>query len=159
MDGNTVSLQNNEGIDILGNLIESSALSINPRYYGSIHNDGHTFIAFSHDPFGRHNEDSGVMGDTTTAMRDPVFYRWHTYINSLFELHKQTLMPYTDAELGLENVKIDNVELLCGGQLTNELRTFWQRTSVNLQNGLDFAANQAVYVAHTHLNYEKFSYK
>lgn len=157
--GNIISLANNQAIDILGNLIEASALSVNPRVYGSLHNDGHTVLAFAHDPLGKHNEESGVMGDTTTAMRDPVFYRWHTMINNLFEQHKLTLNPYSDADLAFAGVKIDNVELSCGGKLVNELRTFWQKTDVNLRNGLDFAANESVYVNFTHLNYEHFLYK
>lgn len=142
----------------MGNLIEATALSFNPRYYGSVHNDGHTFIALCHDPEGRHNEDSGVMGDTTTAMRDPIFYRWHTMINELFLVHKLNLMPYTEAQLGFQNIRIDGVDLACGGKLVDELRTYWQRSNVNLQSGLDFAANEPIYVSFTHLNYEKFSY-
>lgn len=92
-------------------------------------------------------------------MRDIVFYEWHTFVNDLFEQHKLTLPPYTDTELKLDNVKIDNVELICGGAYVNELRTFWQKTDVNLQNGLDFAAAGTIYVTFSHLNYEKFSYK
>jgi hypothetical protein len=34
------------------------------------------------------------MGDTTTAMRDSVFYRWHAFINEVYERHKNTLPPY-----------------------------------------------------------------
>lgn len=152
-------MNNNGAIDILGNLIEATALSVNQRYFGSLHNDGHTFISLCHDPNGKYNEESAVMGDTTTAMRDPVFYRWHTMVNDLFELHKLSLPPYTDRELGLNDVKIDNVELVCGGKLVDELRTFWQKTDVNLQNGLDFATQGTAFVTFTHLNYEKFSYK
>ena len=34
------------------------------------------------------------MGDSATAMRDPVFYRWHAYIDDLFNLYKTKLPPY-----------------------------------------------------------------
>lgn len=27
---------------------------------------------------------SGVMGMVETAMRDPVFYRWHLFVNNFF---------------------------------------------------------------------------
>lgn len=37
----------------------------------------------------------GVMGDSVTAMRDPIFYRWHKFIDSLFQQFKATLNPYT----------------------------------------------------------------
>lgn len=38
------------GIDILGNMIEASILSVNRNYYGNLHNRGHNLIAYSHDP-------------------------------------------------------------------------------------------------------------
>lgn len=34
------------------------------------------------------------MGDTSTAMRDPMFYRWHKYIDHMFTQYKNTLGPY-----------------------------------------------------------------
>lgn len=40
-----------------------------------------------------------MMGDSSTAMRDPVFYRWHAYINYMFEQYKHTLPPYTKDEV------------------------------------------------------------
>lgn len=39
-------------------------------------------------------ENGGPMSDTTTAMRDPIFYRWHKYIDIIFDTYKQTLPPY-----------------------------------------------------------------
>ena len=41
------------------------------------------------------------MGDSATAMRDPVFYRWHATIDDLFQKHKQTLTPYSQREVKL----------------------------------------------------------
>lgn len=35
------------------------------------------------------------MGDSATAMRDPVFYRWHAFIDNIFEDFKATLPRYT----------------------------------------------------------------
>lgn len=36
-----------------------------------------------------------VMGDATTAMRDPIFYRWHAFIDDIFQTYKSTLPGYT----------------------------------------------------------------
>lgn len=44
----------------------------------------------------RHLETFSVMGDPATAMRDPVFYRWHAYIDYIFQQHKETLPPYSE---------------------------------------------------------------
>lgn len=79
------------GIDLLGNIMESSSISVNRDLYGDLHNLGHVFISYSHDPDHRHLESFGVMGDSATAMRDPIFYRWHAYIDDLFQEHKQRL--------------------------------------------------------------------
>lgn len=35
------------------------------------------------------------MGDTATAMRDPTFYRWHAFIDDIFQKFKGSLPRYT----------------------------------------------------------------
>ena len=44
-------------------------------------------------------EDFGVMNDTATAMRDPLFYRWHATVNDIFDMYRNTLTPYTQEEV------------------------------------------------------------
>ena len=46
-------------------------------------------------------ENLGVMSDSATAMRDPVFYRWHKFIDWIFQQYKATQPVYT-----LNQVKI-----------------------------------------------------
>ncbi|KAF4521662.1 hypothetical protein B566_EDAN009395 [Ephemera danica] len=58
-------------------------LSPNYGYYGDLHNFGHIAIAYCHDPDNRHLQPEGVMFQTETAMRDPIFYRWHAFINDM----------------------------------------------------------------------------
>jgi hypothetical protein len=43
------------------------------------------------------------MGDTSTAMRDPMFYRWHKYIDHMFTQYKNTLGPYQLTTVFSEN--------------------------------------------------------
>lgn len=40
------------------------------------------------------------MGDTAINMRDPIFYRWHSYIDDIFHEYKATLPGYN-----VQNVK------------------------------------------------------
>ena len=54
--------------------MESSQLNPNPNLYGDYHNMGHVTISYQHDPDHRHLESFGVMGDSATAMRDPVTF-------------------------------------------------------------------------------------
>lgn len=113
----------------MGNLVEASILSQNPNLYGSLHNQGHNAISYIHDPDNRYlvsvfmssrrsrhyifylankiqnhliyvKEKFGVMGDSATAMRDPVFYRWHAYIDDIFQEFKSTIPSYP-----VQNVK------------------------------------------------------
>jgi hypothetical protein len=51
-------------------------------------------------------ENMGVMGDSVTAMRDPLFYRWHKFIDSLFQQFKATLSPYTAQQVRSSNIVI-----------------------------------------------------
>ena len=39
------------------------------------------------------------MGDTGTAMRDPIFYRWHAFIDDLFQEYKRGQPPYEESEV------------------------------------------------------------
>lgn len=74
--GRNIPLDEVRGIDILGDMLESTDLSPNRQFYGNLHNMGHNLISFVHDPDGRHLEDYSVMADVATAMRDPIFYRF-----------------------------------------------------------------------------------
>lgn len=42
-----------------------------------------------------------MMGDSATAMRDPVFYRWHGFIDDLFQQYKRTLPPYSQPQVSI----------------------------------------------------------
>jgi hemocyanin-like protein len=68
--------------------IESSVGSVNGRqgtsaksFYGSLHNYGHVLIG---DPKMSPTGGPGVMLGTDTALRDPVFYRWHRHVDDFF---------------------------------------------------------------------------
>lgn len=49
-----VPLDEARGIDILGNIIEASLLSVNRNRYGDFHNIGHLMFAYVHDPDNRY---------------------------------------------------------------------------------------------------------
>lgn len=137
--GKKVTLDDTNGIDVLGNMMESTLASINREYYGNIHNMGHLFIAYAHDPDNRHRESFGVIGDSATAVRDPAFYRWHAFIDDHFQVHKMRLKPYTAEHLNYPDITVSGVSVKTEGDEENGvLRTFWQQSDVNLAQGLDF---------------------
>jgi len=84
--GEKIELTIDTGIDVLGSMIEASMLSPNKNFYGDLHNLGHVAIACAHVPDDRHLEALGVMGDVSTAMRDPAFYRWHKFTDNIFQV-------------------------------------------------------------------------
>ncbi|XP_046746454.1 phenoloxidase 2-like [Diprion similis] len=158
--GQKVELTEDEGIEILGNLIEASELSKNSAYYGNLHNSGHVAIGLCHDPDNRHLESIGVMGDNAMAMRDPIFYRWHTFVNDIFRQYKDRLDSYTVEELDHKGVKVTGLNVISKNYRENNVfRTFWEESNIDVSNGLDFAARGAARIRFTHLNHELFEYK
>ncbi|KAI9579469.1 phenoloxidase 2 [Glossina fuscipes] len=160
--GNNIPLDPKKGIDILGDIIESTQLSINPQFYGSLHNEGHNAISCCHDPDSRFLEDFGVMGDVTTAMRDPIFYRWHGYIDSIFNRHKELLSPYEDADLAYQGIHVSKFEvrIQTASQKAspNTLLTYMEKSDVDLAAGLDFGPKGNIYATFTHLQHAPFEY-
>lgn len=163
-DGNQTRLTDNvkppekRGIDLLGDAVEAdSSISLNHQFYGDLHNMGHVIISAAHDPDYAHRENLGVMSDTATAMRDPVFYRWHKYIDDVFQEYKLTQPPYTSEELCLSSVEVVSVAVESQGQ-KNQLITGWSTFDFEASRGLDFQADKPVVVRLTHLNHHPFVY-
>lgn len=125
--------------------MESSILSPNRELYGDLHNQGHVLLAFLHDPDHRYLESFALMGDTTTAMRDPIFYRWHAFIDELFQLHKEKLPPYTTQQIGFPNIRVTDVTVQPKDGPAGTLQTHWQKSDVDLSNGMDFVPRGNVY--------------
>ncbi|XP_075983485.1 prophenoloxidase 2 [Anticarsia gemmatalis] len=156
-NGRTIQLDEERGIDIIGNMMESSIISPNRPYYGDLHNMGHVFISYSHDPDNRHLESFGVMGDSATAMRDPVFYRWHAYIDDMFNMYKSNLPPYGDDRLDFPGIRVSGVGIE-GRAGNNVLSTRWELSAVDLSRGLDFSPRGSVQARFTHLQHDEFNY-
>ncbi|CAK1590404.1 unnamed protein product [Parnassius mnemosyne] len=147
-------------INTLGNMVESSILSPNMELYGSVHNNGHSFSAYMHDPTHRYLESFGVIADEATTMRDPFFYRWHAFIDDLFQRHKEStyVRRYTRSELENPGVQITSATIESDSGMANTLNTYWMMSDVDLSRGLDFSDRGPVYARFTHLNHRPFRY-
>ncbi|XP_046989756.1 phenoloxidase 1-like [Schistocerca americana] len=156
--GNTVPLTENTGMDILSHILQSTILSINQNYYGQLHNFGHLAISWIHDPDGRNLEGIGVMGDTAVSMRDPVFYRWHKYLDDIFQELQNMFARYTVQQLDFPGVTISSVDVVSKGAPRNEFATFWQKSDIDLYRGLDFTPRGSVFARVTHLQHAPFKY-
>jgi len=103
-------------------------------------------------------ESFGVMGDVSTAMRDPVFYKWHSYIDRIFQEHKSRLPAYTDTQLNYSGVSITGIQVDTNGGRPNNLTTFWQQSDVDMSRGFDFLPRGNVFARFTHLQHLPFTY-
>ncbi|GFT57369.1 hemocyanin F chain [Nephila pilipes] len=153
--GKIVPLTVKTGIDVLGAMIEASYLSINSTYYGDFHNKAHNMISLVHDPDGRFKQNPGVMVDTATAMRDPMFYRLHKYVDNMFTEYKNTLPSYEQAELEFPGIILGNVNVKA--KTTNVLNTFMTDGYLELSHRIPLKGS--VQVKYQHLDHESFDYE
>lgn len=101
-DGNQVPVTPS----LLGDTMESNVDSVDRpnapsamSFYGNHHNFGHVLIGDVPVP------DGGVMLGTDTAVRDPIFFRWHRHVDDTFFLW-QEMLPPNDFETGAPPVRI-----------------------------------------------------
>lgn len=83
--------------DNLGATVEASVMSVdyygsgnakNFQTYGNLHNDGHI-----HSMAFNNQQPYGVMGYTSTAIRDPIFFRWHKQVDNVFFTWQENQKP------------------------------------------------------------------
>lgn len=154
-EGKQIKLCIKHGIDILGNIIESSTYSPNTPYYGALHNTAHKMLGRQSDPHHKFNLPPGVMEHFETATRDPSFFRLHKYMNNIFKDYKDTLPPYTEDELAYANAQITDISV------DGELSTFFEDFEFDLLNAIDDTESIddveiVTYVSR--LNHKDFSY-
>ncbi|KAK7867774.1 hypothetical protein R5R35_001194 [Gryllus longicercus] len=108
---NKVVLADNDGIDILGNLISGNKDSINRKYYGSLYLGLRALFGHVVDPYHKYNVAPGVLEHFETALRDPAYYRIVARVIELFRHYKSLLKTYTREELTFPGVKIEAVDV------------------------------------------------
>ncbi|KAJ1519798.1 hypothetical protein ONE63_005051 [Megalurothrips usitatus] len=160
--GGIVRLTEEHGMNLLGNIVESTELSPNRKLYGELLNQGHILISLVHDPENRFLESFGVMGDAAVALRDPIFYRWQSSIQDFARQFKLTLPSYTTQQLMFPDVTVRSVNVRAektqGVVADNELLTHWQASDLELSRGLDFSPRPPLFARITHLQHLPFTY-
>ncbi|XP_015605378.1 hemocyanin B chain [Cephus cinctus] len=137
--GIPIYLNGTQGINVLGALLESSTASIDPQFYGSLHNDAHLLLSRVADPKGKYGNPPGVMEHFETATRDPAFFRLHKHIDNLFKEHKDLLPPYTYDEISFPGVKIEAFKVIGESKASepNTLITYFDESHINLGNAVN----------------------
>lgn len=81
--------QNHQGSDLIGKTNEPTIDTVSRAFYGNHHGFGHILIALAMP-----NNTIGVMSNTATAIRDPIFWRWHRHIDDIGFRHQERLAPH-----------------------------------------------------------------
>merc|ERR1712212_50158 len=151
-DGSHVDITGTDGIDHIGDIIESSLYSPNVQYYGALHNEAHILLGRQSDPKGKFDLPPSVMEHFETATRDPAFFRLHKYMDNIFKEHKDTLHPYTKEDVQFPGVHLRSVNV------EGELETHFEDFVFDLDMAVDSSEAKAVDVsAKTHrLNHGDF---
>ncbi|XP_069954003.1 hemocyanin subunit-like [Cherax quadricarinatus] len=155
-DGSIIDIKTARGIDILGDVIESSTYSPNAEYYGSLHNTAHIILGRQGDPQGKYGLPPGVLEHFETATRDPAFFRLHKYMDNIFREHKDSLTPYTKEELEFGGVAIENVVI------DGALETYFEDFEYSLLTAVDDTVeidDVDITTTVSRLNHKDFSYK
>jgi tyrosinase len=63
------------------------------------------------DPSRKYQIQPGAMNWDQTAPRDPVFYRWHKFVDVLFEEHRRNLKPHKIRDLDFPGIEIQSFEV------------------------------------------------
>ena len=107
-----------------------------------------------------------VMGSAVGALRDPVFYRWHTCIESIFRVYKGSLGPYTNEDLNFDGVEVTEVTIATDGiSQENTILTFMELNEIRLRNidgDLSYEYDQNTVkktIKQKRLNHHKFKYR
>uniref|UniRef100_A0A2P2HVZ7 Hemocyanin subunit 1 n=1 Tax=Hirondellea gigas TaxID=1518452 RepID=A0A2P2HVZ7_9CRUS len=154
-DGSHINIRNVEGINHLGNIIESSVYSPNAQYYGALHNEAHIILGRQADPHGKYNLPPSVMEHFETATRDPAFFRLHKYMDGIFKEHKDSLPPYTKEQIGFPGVHLKSTTI------EGQLETYFEDFEFDLRMAVDTSeivglVDVSTYVSR--LNHKEFAY-
>lgn len=74
-----------EGLNILGNIIEGNADSYNPNFYGSIDALGRKILGYNLEPSSKYQIFPSALETFSASMRDPAFYRLYKRIISYYD--------------------------------------------------------------------------
>nr|DAA79955.1 TPA_exp: hexamerin-like protein 6 [Locusta migratoria] len=131
-DFKTFNLNEKDLTDILGNVIEGNAESVNYEFYGSIYR--YLISLFGHiaDPYHKYGAPASVLEQPETQLRDPLFYRIAKRVISIFYQYKNQLKPYTKNQLEFPGVAIEGITF-------DKLVTFFDDFDIELNNALSFS--------------------
>ncbi|XP_001599110.3 hexamerin [Nasonia vitripennis] len=127
--GAFLSLYQPEGLNILGELIEGTGRSINPRYYGSFQYVARQLLGNAPEFNNIYEYSPSALELGQTAVRDPIFYQLYSKIIELFHYYQEALPAYQYNDVVVPGVNIEKVEV-------GDLVTYFSDYEVDLNNAV-----------------------
>ena len=133
------------GIDWFGQTVERE-----------LHNFGHVQIA-------QLSGSRGVMGSTLVAMRDPIFFRWHGFIQSIFQQYKDNLnhnrrYRYDENDLGFPGVSVQTASVLPVFGSNDTFYTCMEFTDIRVDSLDGTSPGTRMSVQYRRLDHRPFTY-
>ncbi|XP_043278884.1 larval serum protein 1 alpha chain-like [Venturia canescens] len=153
---NHVDIYTPEGFNMLANVIEGNADSINYRLYNSLDHTCKKILGFNLEPVHKYQIVPSALETFTTSLRDPAFYRIYKKIVNYLLKFKANLPTYTHDQLVFPGVKIESIAV-------DKLTTFFDHFDSEISNALPVtshkeAQNLNVKVRQHRLNHKPFTY-
>nr|AAX62654.1 hexamerin storage protein 3 [Romalea microptera] len=146
-----------EATNMLGNLVQSTADSIHPRYYGAVYRDLLSLFGKYLDPTQRYGLAASVLGKYETMLRDPVYFQIVKRILNVFQHYQNYLEPYTVRELEFPGLRIESVDV-------DKLVTYFENFDIEVDNSLrvsnaEEAEKVKIFARQPQLNHKPFTYR
>jgi len=156
--GEKVDLYSQDGLNILGNLIQSNPDSPNYKYYGAIWLYASHLLGYSYQPLDTNKLVPSALEHFETALRDPVFYQLYKRIILKFQRYYSNIPAYTEKQLTFPGVQVQNFEV-------DRLVTYYDYFYSDLSNAVYYSPQEQqqnnfnVRVRQYRLNNKPFTYK
>ncbi|XP_068986396.1 hexamerin-like [Bombus flavifrons] len=149
-------IYNEDGLNILGNIIEGNEDSFNQQFYGSIDALGRKILGYNLEPSSKYKILPSALEIFSTSLRDPAFYRLYKRIVDLYYRYKMHQTPYNKDELIYPNLKIESFSI-------DKLITYFEQFDTTISNGLFMDAQKddklpLIKIRQPRLNHKPFNF-
>ncbi|XP_076243329.1 hexamerin 70a [Calliopsis andreniformis] len=154
--GNHVDIYGENGLNIIGNIVQGNADSINKRFYGQLDTLARKIFGFGLDSNVKYQIVPSALQILSTSMRDPVFYSLYKGILSFYMRYKEHTPKYSKEELLCPGVKVESVTV-------DKLLTYFDDFDSMLNNGVSIRSQKEaraslIKARQQRLNHKPFTY-
>ncbi|XP_054270890.1 hexamerin-like [Macrosteles quadrilineatus] len=161
--GTKQALNAENGVAVLGNIVQANENSVNNQYYAANNGFYGYFDVFRKvvgsivDPNNQYQAAPGAIETNSAALRDPVFYQVIARVVNYFQNFKNQLKPYNKEQVNFDGVQVQSVNV-------DKLVTYFDNNEVDLYNAINYqqgeqAENYQYKAQQQQLNNKPFNYQ